>query len=288
MKGIILAGGLGTRLYPITYNINKHLIPVYDKPMIYYPLSTLIYSNIKEIMIITSETQVILFQRLLGNGSHLGCSITYEIQSNPNGIAEAFLIAEKFIAKDPVALILGDNLFHGKTFNNFIRKIKFNEGALIFGFNVENPKPYGVIIVNEKNEIIDLIEKPTEAISNIAIPGFYIYDSTVVERTKTLIPSKRNELEITDLNKSYLKDNKLVYHKIDSKIKWLDTGTFDSLLEASNLVSAIQKKTGELVGSPEHAAFINKFVTKEQLQYLANRSMNSGYGKALKKLVINN
>ena len=288
MKGIILAGGLGTRLYPITYNINKHLIPVYDKPMIYYPLSTLIYSNIKEIMIITSETQVILFQRLLGNGSHLGCSITYEIQSNPNGIAEAFLIAEKFIDKEPVTLILGDNIFHGKNFNNFIKKINFNEGALIFGYNVNNPKPYGVIVENKNNEIIDLVEKPTDVISNIAIPGFYIYDSTVVERTKKLVPSDRNELEITDLNKSYLNDNKLEYYKIDSKTKWLDTGTFDSLLEASNLVSSIQKETGELVGSPEQAAFINKFVTKEQLQYLANRSINSGYGEVLKNLVDDN
>lgn len=288
MKGIILAGGLGTRLYPITYNINKHLIPVYDKPMIYYPLSTLIYSNIKEIMIITSETQVILFQRLLGNGSHLGCSITYEIQSNPNGIAEAFLIAEKFIDKEPVTLILGDNIFHGKNFNYFIKKLNFNEGALIFGYNVKNPKPYGVIVENEKNEIIDLVEKPTDIISNIAIPGFYIYDSTVVERTKKLVPSDRNELEITDLNKSYLNDNKLEYYKIDSKTKWLDTGTFDSLLEASNLVSSIQKETGELVGSPEQAAFINKFVTKEQLQYLANRSISSGYGEVLKNLVDDN
>lgn len=288
MKGIILAGGLGTRLYPITYNINKHLIPVYDKPMIYYPLSTLIYSNIKEIMIITSETQVILFQRLLGNGSHLGCSITYEIQSNPNGIAEAFLIAEKFIDKEPVTLILGDNIFHGKNFNYFIKKLNFNEGALIFGYNVKNPKPYGVIVENEKNEIIDLVEKPTDVISNIAIPGFYIYDSTVVERTKKLVPSDRNELEITDLNKSYLNDNKLKYYKIDSKTKWLDTGTFDSLLEASNLVSSIQKETGELVGSPEQAAFINKFVTKEQLQYLANRSISSGYGEVLKNLVDDN
>jgi glucose-1-phosphate thymidylyltransferase len=285
MKGIILAGGSGTRLYPITFSTSKQLLPVYDKPMIYYPLSTLMMMGIKDILIITTSKDFNKFEDLLGDGSSWGINISYKVQKQPNGIAEAFIIGEDFIGDDNVTLILGDNLFFGHNLPTLLRESSKNlNGATVFAYPVKNPKDYGVIDFDENFNAISVEEKPNNPKSNYAITGLYIYDSNVVDVAKNIEPSKRGELEITDVNKAYLKNKKLNVKIFSRGIAWLDTGSHDSLLEASNFIQVIEKRQGLKVCCPEEISWRNGWISSDQLKLLAKPILNSGYGKYLLEL----
>ncbi|MDB3952129.1 glucose-1-phosphate thymidylyltransferase RfbA [Gammaproteobacteria bacterium] len=282
MKGIILAGGSGTRLYPITFSTSKQLLPVYDKPMIYYPLSILMMMGIKDILIITTSKDLNKFEDLLGDGSSWGIDISYKIQKQPNGIAEAFIIGEDFIGDDNVTLILGDNLFFGHNLPLILSKSSKNlNGATVFAYPVKNPKDYGVIDFDKNFNAISVEEKPDNPKSNYAITGLYIYDSNVVDVAKNIRPSKRGELEITDINKAYLKNKKLSVEIFGRGIAWLDTGSHDSLLEASNFIQVIEKRQGLKVCCPEEISWRNGWISSDELKLLARPILNSGYGKYL-------
>ncbi|MGY8908526.1 MAG: glucose-1-phosphate thymidylyltransferase RfbA [Flavobacteriales bacterium] len=283
MKGIVLAGGSGTRLHPLTLAVSKQLMPVYDKPMIYYPLSTLISAGINEILIISTPKDVPLFKDLLGDGSQVGCSFQYAIQENPNGLAESFLIAENFIGKDAVALILGDNIFYGTGLSKLLQENTNPKGGIVYAYHVNDPERYGVVTFDAEQNAISIEEKPAKPKSNFAVPGIYFYDNSVIEKAKKLSPSKRGELEITDINKAYLKEGTLSVRILDRGTAWLDTGTFDSLLQASNFVQVIEERQGLKVGSIEEEAFKSGFISKQKLKNLAMPLLKSGYGKNLIK-----
>ena len=282
-KGIILAGGLGTRLYPITKSISKHLLPVYDKPMIYYPLSTLLYAGIDDVLIISTPSDLPLFKKLLGDGSSLGCKLTYKEQVTPNGLAQAFVIGEDFIGNDKVCLILGDNIFQMKV--NILKECLDVKGGIIFGYHVNDPERYGVVEFNENFKAISLQEKPKEPKSNYAVPGLYFYDNSVVAVAKEIKPSERGEYEITDLNKYYLKNNKLDVRVMSKGSVWLDTGTIPSLLQATQYVQVIEERQGRKIGCIEEAAYYSGFINKKQLLKLAEPLKKSGYGIYLESLV---
>ena len=286
MKGIILAGGSGTRLYPITLGISKQLMPIYDKPMIYYPLSTLMLAGIKEILIITTPEDQDQFKRLLGNGNQWGCQFTYEIQAVPNGLAQAFVIGEKFIGNDDVALVLGDNIFYGSRFGQLLKEAANVKGAVIFAYAVSDPERYGVVDFDENYNALSLEEKPKTPKSNYAVPGLYFYDNSVVEIAKNTPPGSRGEYEITDVNKIYLKEKKLKVAVLDRGFAWLDTGTFDSLSDASEYVRVIEKRQGLKIGCPEEIAWRMGFINKEQFVHLATALIKSGYGQYLQRLAI--
>lgn len=281
MKGIILAGGSGTRLHPLTISVSKQLMPIYDKPMIYYPLSTLLLAGISEILIITTPDDSVLFQKLLGDGSSLGCSFSYAVQPEPNGLAQAFIIGEEFIGKDAVALILGDNIFYGSGLSELLQVQKNPDGGVVFAYHVSDSQRYGVVEFNAENKAISIEEKPLHPKSNYAVPGLYFYDNNVIEIAKSLKPSERGEYEITDVNKAYLSIGKLNVGIFNRGIAWLDTGTFDSLMQANQFVQIIEKRQGLKIGCIEEIAFRQGFISKEQLHYLAQRYMKSGYGKYL-------
>ncbi|MBT8236291.1 MAG: glucose-1-phosphate thymidylyltransferase RfbA [Bacteroidia bacterium] len=285
MKGIILAGGSGTRLYPITQVISKQLMPVYDKPMIYYPLSTLLSAGIQDILIITAPDDQQLFTKLLGDGSQLGCSFSYAIQANPNGIAEAFLIAADFIADEKVALILGDNIFYGTGLNALLTRCTDPNGGIIFGYHVQDPQRYGVIEFNENFEAMSIEEKPKSPKSNYAIPGIYFYDNEVIDIARGITPSSRGELEISDINRKYLSLGKLQVRRLDRGMAWLDTGTVNSLMQAAQFVEVIEERQGLKIGCIEEIAFTKGFISKEQLASLAQPLIKSGYGKYLMDLI---
>ena len=283
MKGIVLAGGSGTRLHPITLSISKQIIPVYDKPMIYYPISTLIYAGIKEILIISTPSDIPHFKKLLGDGRQLGCHFSYIVQHEPNGLAQAFVLGEKFIGNDSVCLILGDNIFQMKIKN--LENCSSVNGGLIFGYHVNDPERYGVVELDKENNAISLEEKPSKPKSNFAVPGLYFYDNSVVEVAKNLKPSARGEYEITDVNKFYLKNNKLKVNLLSRGSVWLDTGTIQSLLQANIYIQVIEERQGRKVGCIEEAAFVKGLIGKDQLLKLAKPLMKSGYGKYLKSLI---
>lgn len=283
MKGIILAGGAGTRLFPATKSISKQIIPVYDKPMIYYPLSVLMLAGIREILIISTPEDIHLYENLLGNGSQLGISIQYEIQPSPDGLAQAFLIGEKFIGKDPVCLILGDNIYYGHGFGKTLVDLGTQnaDGAIVFGYYVRDPQRYGVVEFNSNGQVLSLEEKPIKPRSNYAITGLYFYDNTVIEKAKSLKPSARGELEITDLNKLYLEEKKLRVKVLGRGLAWLDTGTHDSLLEASNFIATLEKRQGLKASCIEEIAYKRGYIDKNQLLKLAEPMKNSQYGEYL-------
>ena len=286
MKGILLVGGSGTRLYPMTQSVNKHLLPIYDKPMIYYPLSILMLANIREILIISTPKDLPLYQNLLGDGKQLGMSFSYAVQKDPKGIAEVFLIGEKFISHDSIALVLGDNFFYGHDLPNQLQKVnKDNQGATIFGYYVEDPKSYGVLVFDEYGKVCSIEENPKEPKSNYAVPGLYFYDSEVVNIAKSLSPSSRGELEITDVNRSYLQKGKLQVELLDKDFIWLDMGTPDALLEASNFLQAFQKDKGRYIACIEEIAYRKGYITKEQLSILAKNLKNTRYGKYLTSIM---
>ena len=284
MKGIVLAGGNGTRLHPLTLSVSKQLMPIYDKPMIYYPLSTLIAAGIHEILIISTPEDLPLFERLLGDGSQWGCAFSYAEQAEPKGLAEAFIIGESFIGESSVALILGDNLFHGGKLSEQLAALDKIDGGHIFAYQVKDPERYGVVAFDTKNRIISLEEKPEQPKSSFAVPGIYFYDNTVVQKAKNLRPSKRGELEITDINKSYLAEQMLRLTPLEVGSAWLDTGTIESLVEASQYVQALQSRQGVLVGSPEVAAYTSKAISLEQLLEIANKMTYTPYVEAIKSL----
>ena len=284
MKGIVLAGGSGTRLHPLTLAISKQLLPVYDKPMIYYPISTLISAGISEILIISTAQDLPLFQKLLGDGRKFGCKFEYEVQNKPNGLAEAFLIGEKFIGSDSVALVLGDNIFYGSGLANLLKANTNPEGGIVYAYHVNDPERYGVVEFDEQQNAISIEEKPKAPKSNYAVPGIYFYDNSVIKKAKELEPSKRGELEITDINKAYLQDKKLSVQILDRGTAWLDTGTFKSLMQASNFVEVIEERQGLKIGSIEEAAYRSGFINKKQLQKLAEPLLKSGYSINLLKI----
>ncbi|MDG2311109.1 MAG: glucose-1-phosphate thymidylyltransferase RfbA [Flavobacteriales bacterium] len=281
MKGIILAGGSGTRLWPLTKAVSKQLMPVFDKPMIYYPISTLMLAGIREILIITTPEDSASFKRLLGDGSALGCTFEYAIQEVPNGLAQAFVIGEKFIGESSVALILGDNIFHGNHFGRTMRANTSIEGALIYAYYVRDPERYGVVDFDDEGNALSLEEKPSEPRSNFAIPGLYFYDNKVIDIAKNLTPSKRGEYEITDVNKAYLKLGALKVSKLDRSMAWLDTGTHESLHAASQYVKVIEQRQGLKIGSIEEVAWRMGYVTDDDLRALAEPLCKSGYGDYL-------
>ena len=287
MKGIILAGGSGTRLYPITMGISKQLMPIYDKPMIYYPLSTLMLAGIKDILIITTPEDQAQFMRLLGNGSKWGCNIQYAKQEIPNGLAQAFVIGEKFIGNDSVALVLGDNIFYGSGFSRLLQQASQVNGAVIFAYPVSDPERYGVVQFDNSFTALSIEEKPAVPKSNYAVPGLYFYDNSVINIAKNLPAGPRGEFEITDVNKHYLKNKTLKVAVLDRGFAWLDTGTFDSLSDAGEYVRVIEKRQGLKIGCPEEIAWRMGFISKEQLLYLANELVKSGYGQYLKKIAEN-
>ena len=282
MKGIILAGGSGTRLYPSTKSISKHIIPVYDKPMIYYPLSVLMLAGIREILIISTERDINIYKELLKDGSQLGLSFTYKVQDKPNGIAESFVLAEDFIGDSSVCLVLGDNIFYGQGFSPVLKKSsELEKGACIFGYYVKDPHRYGIVEFDEKGQALSLEEKPENPKSNYAIPGLYFYDNDVVKIAKDITPSARGELEITDVNRIYLERGILNVKVLGRGFAWLDTGTHDSLLEASNFVHAVQKRQGLYIACIEEIAYRNGYITKEQLLKLAKPLLKTEYGEYL-------
>ncbi len=286
MKGIILAGGSGTRLYPLTVAISKQIMPIYDKPMIYYPLSVLMLSNIREILIISTPRDIEVFKELLGDGSNYGLKLEYKVQDNPNGLAEAFILGENFIGDDNVALILGDNIFYGHGFSNILEESsKLKEGAKIFGYPVKDPRAYGVVEFDKKGYAISLEEKPEMPKSNFAIPGLYFYDNTVVKKSKILKPSSRGELEITDLNKMYLNEGNLTVEDLGRGMAWLDTGTHAALLKASNFVEVIQKRQGFYIACIEEIAYKKKWIPKEKLIDLSKKLMKTDYGNYLISII---
>lgn len=284
MKGLILAGGSGTRLYPLTKAISKQLMPVFDKPMIYYPLSTLMLAGIREILIISTPHDLPNFKRLLGDGSSLGCKFEYIEQVKPNGLAQAFVLGEEFIGDDNVCLILGDNIFHGYGLGTLLQKNLNPDGGIVMAYHVADPERYGVVEFNEQNEAVSIEEKPEHPKSNYAVPGLYFYDNTVIEVVKTLEPSTRGEYEITDVNKHYLKERKLKVCLLDRGTAWLDTGTFTSMMQAAQFVQVIEERQGLKIGCIEEIAYRNGFITREQLHQLAEPLLKSGYGKYLKSL----
>ncbi len=281
MKGIILAGGSGTRLYPITYAISKQIMPIYDKPMIYYPLSTLLLSGIKEVLIISTPTDLPQFQRLLGNGNQIGIQIEYAVQEVPNGLAQAFVIGKEFIGKEKVALVLGDNIFYGQGLGNQLEKNTTVEGGIIYAYQVNDPERYGVVEFDKSFNAISLEEKPTQPKSKFAIPGLYYYDNQVVEIAQQIQPSPRGEYEITDINKEYLTRKQLKVSVLNRGVAWLDTGTFDSLNEASQFVQVIEQRQGIKVACIEEIAYRKKFITATQLETIAKPLLKSGYGQYL-------
>ena len=281
MKGIILAGGSGTRLWPITQAISKQLMPIYDKPMIYYPLTTLMQAGIRDILIITTPDDQAGFQRLLSDGSQWGINLEYAVQPKPEGLAQAFIIGEDFIGNDKVALVLGDNIFHGERLDESLQECTNPDGGTVFAYKVSDPERYGVVEFNEQNQAISIEEKPAEPKSNFAVVGLYFYDNDVVEIAKNVKPSDRGELEITSINAEYLRRGKLQVQTLDNGDVWLDTGTIDSLTDASDFVRVIQKRTGRIIGSPEKIAFKNGWIDRDQLNKLSEPLKKSGYGKYL-------
>ena len=284
MKGIILAGGSGTRLYPITKGISKQLMPIYDKPMIYYPLSVLMLAGIKEVLIITTPEDSAQFQKLLGDGNEIGCSFTYAVQHVPNGLAQAFVIGEEFVGKDKVALVLGDNIFYGSGFSKLVQSFNDVDGAAIFAYEVHDPERYGVVDFDENFNALSIEEKPKEPKSNYAVPGLYFYDNSVVEIAKNIPPSARGEYEITDVNKIYLQQGKLKVGVMNRGTAWLDTGTFDSLHDASEFVRVIEKRQSQKIGCIEEIAYRMGFIDKQQLFVLADKYAKSGYGDYLRRI----
>ena len=284
MKGIILAGGSGTRLYPLTKAVSKQILPVYDKPMIYYPLSTLMLANIREILIISTPRDIEVFKELLGDGSQLGLRLEYAIQAQPRGLAEAFVIGESFIGKDRVALVLGDNIFYGRHFSNVLKKAVEQEGATIFGYYVRDPREYGVVTFDKEGKVLTLEEKPEHPKSNYAVPGLYFYDNDVVEIAKKVKPSARGEIEITSINNHYLREGRLNVKILGRGFAWLDTGSHDSLMEASEYVASIQKRQGLYVSCIEEIAYVKGFIDKMQLLALAEEFYKTEYGKYLQRL----
>ncbi|MGK6342200.1 glucose-1-phosphate thymidylyltransferase RfbA [Chryseobacterium sp. DT-3] len=285
MKGIILAGGSGTRLYPLTIAVSKQLMPVYDKPMIYYPLSTLLLAGIKDILIITTPHDQAGFIKLLGDGSQIGCNIEYVVQPSPDGLAQAFILGDEFIGNDPVALVLGDNIFYGSEMGTLLKNKTNPDGGVVFAYHVSDPERYGVVEFDDNFKAVSIEEKPLNPKSNYAVPGLYFYDNEVVEIAKNIQPSARGELEITDVNNVYLSKGKLEVGVLDRGTAWLDTGTFDSLNDASEFVSVIEKRQGFKIGCIEEIAFRNKFINEEKLLETAEKYGKSGYGEYLKQLV---
>ncbi|HLT32603.1 MAG TPA: glucose-1-phosphate thymidylyltransferase RfbA [Aquaticitalea sp.] len=288
MKGIILAGGSGTRLHPLTLSVSKQLMPIYDKPMIYYPLSTLMYAGIKDILIISTPKDLPLFRELLGDGKKYGCQFEYEVQEAPNGLAEAFLIGESFIGKDKVALILGDNIFYGSGLSKLLQENNDPDGGIIYAYRVHDPERYGVVEFNDNGQAVSIEEKPSNPKSNFAVPGIYFYDNSVVEIARNIQPSHRGELEITDVNKEYLKQGKLNVSILDRGTAWLDTGTFQSLMQASQFVEVIEERQGLKIGAIEAAAYEMGYIDERQFKDLAGPLMKSGYGKNLLGLLNHN
>lgn len=281
MKGIILAGGSGTRLWPITQGISKQLVPIYDKPMVYYPLTTLMSAGISDILIITTPDDQFQFQRLLGDGSQWGIKLTYAAQPTPDGLAQAFIIGEEFIGDDKVALVLGDNIFHGHKLSDSLKTCGNPDGGIVFAYQVSDPERYGVVEFDENQKAVSIEEKPKSPKSNFAVVGLYFYDNDVVDIAKNVQPSDRGEIEITTINEAYLKAGKLKVTVLDTGDVWLDTGTIDSMAEATDYVRVLQKRTGQIIGSPEAVAFEEGFITQQQLDELAEPLRKSGYGKYL-------
>ena len=285
MKGIILAGGSGTRLHPLTLAVSKQLMPIYDKPMIYYPLSTLMWSGINEILIISTPHDLPLFRQLLGDGESLGCRFEYAVQEHPNGLAEAFIIGKDFIGKDKVALVLGDNIFYGTGLSDLLLANNNPDGGIIYAYHVHDPERYGVVDFDKDGKVLSIEEKPEDPKSNFAVPGIYFYDNDVVEISANIKPSHRGELEITDVNKEYLKREKLKVSILDRGTAWLDTGTFQSLMQAGQFVQVIEERQGLKIGAIEEAAYRMGFIDAKQLEKLAQPLLKSGYGKHLLSLI---
>lgn len=285
MKGIILAGGSGTRLYPITKGISKQIMPIYDKPMIYYPLSTLMMAGIRDILIITTPADQAQFQRLLGDGKELGINLNYAAQPKPEGLAQAFIIGEDFIGDDKVALILGDNIFHGEAFGDSLQQCVDPDGGVVFAYEVSDPERYGVVEFDSNNQAVSIEEKPAQPKSNFAVVGLYFYDNDVVEIAKNIQPSGRGELEITTVNEEYLKRGKLKVQTMDRGSAWLDTGTFESMNDASEYIRVIEKRTGVKIGCIEEVAFRHGYIGADQLRKIAEPLVKSGYGEYLNSLI---
>lgn len=285
MKGIILAGGSGTRLHPLTLAVSKQLMPVYDKPMIYYPLSTLMLAGIKEVLIISTPQDLPNFQKLLGDGSHLGCRFSYKEQPSPDGLAQAFILGEEFIGDDKVALILGDNIFYGSGMSKLLQSCADPDGGVVFAYPVQDPERYGVVEFDASKNVVSIEEKPKEPKSNYSVPGIYFYDNEVVQIAKSIEPSPRGELEITDINKEYLKRGKLKVGVFDRGTAWLDTGTIQSLMQAGQFIQVIEERQGMKIGAIEEVAFRMGYIDKSQLLSLAEPLIKSGYGLYLNRLV---